>query len=225
MRMVSQKITTAFILIACMHSFLYAQKKDTTSHRTFYKNEVSLDMFYFLNILRGNFSPTTSPQMAVAIEHHLSEENLIRLGSDVRIQNYNVYQATQPTLQNNSTFYILRLGAEKEKEFHPLWTFFYGFDLLYKYSLKQNEQGNSTLGITRDINKTEGQGFALLFGMKFKIANRVTLSVETDFELWKYMSNLSTTNDLSPQLNKSYNEKGIYTDYSIPQNIFMNIEF
>jgi hypothetical protein len=225
MKNMNMKLPLAFAFFAILISSLDAQEKEPATAKPFYKNEVSLDMFYFLNIFRPSFLPGPATRMAFAIEHHISQTTIIRLGSEVASLKYSTHVPFQQTLHHNDLSLLLRLGMEKEIEILPKWEILYGFDLLYKSDIKENEQGNGFAGITSDQDKSRGEGFSGIFGVKFHFAPRMSLSAETDFELWSYHGLVTSTNDLFPANNQSNKTSGMYTYYAAPENIFLNIEF
>ena len=225
--MTLQKVHRSILLslLAFLPAFLEAKEKDSLQVFHEYKNEVSFDMFNFINLLRPNFVPVPSAQMAFAIEHTISKKTIARLGSEISIRNYTIRTASQPALEHNDAFLLLRLGLEKEKEIHSRWEIFYGFDLLYNYDLKHDEQGDATIGVSINDSKTLAYGTSLLMGLKFAICPRITLSTETAIEVWKFHSTLSSENDLFPSGNSNGRTSGVYTRYGIPENIFLNVKF
>lgn len=219
------KIFSITVFLVCSTPFLHAQQKDSVPHHDFYRNAVSLDMFYFLNIFRPNFLPGPSSQMAFDIERHFTPEKLFRLGSTVAFNEYFVHIPSQPVLHNKKSFFLFLLGIEQEKEISSRWVFFYGCDVLYKYELGMTNQGDASLGITTDKSKAVSYGFSPVTGVKFEIAPRIFISTETDFELWINRTTVTAINDIFPQSNRSNNTKSFFTEYAIPQNIYLVIEF
>jgi hypothetical protein len=86
-------------------------------------------------------------------------------------------------------------------------------------------QGDASLGITTDKSKAVSYGFSPVTGVKFEIAPRIFISTETDFELWINRTTVTAINDIFPQSNRSNNTKSFFTEYAIPQNIYLVIEF
>lgn len=223
-----KKILKISFLTACFiscTSSVNAQQKDSIFHSDFYRNAVALDMFYFLNIFRPNFLPGHSSQMAFAIERHLTREKLFRLGSAISFNQYNVHSPSKPVLHNKNSSFLLQLGLEEEKEITPRWVFFYGLDILYKYEFGETEQGDTTLGITTNESKAVSYGIAPVMGVKFEITPRIFISTETDFELWINRTSVTTTNDIFFQNNRTNDTKNFFTQYAIPQNIYLIVEF
>jgi len=219
------KIFPVTALLIFFATFVHAQKTDSIPHSHFYKNAVSLDMFYFLNIFRPNFLPGPTSQMAFDIERHLTPENIIRFGSAVIYNEYAVNIPSQPVLHNKNSSFLFLLGMEKEKEIASRWIFFYGIDVLYKNEFTRTNQGDTTIGITTDQSKAESYGISPVMGVKFELSPRIFISTETDFQLWINHTAVTSTNDMSSQSNRSNSTKSFFTEYAIPQNIYLVIEF
>jgi hypothetical protein len=203
----------------------YAQI-DSLNNGKEHKNELGIDMIYFLNVFRNQYEQANENTMVFAYDHHLNHERIFRFYLSLGIIQQSVKQDTLPAIKDLQTDLIAFPGYGTEQHINKHWAYFYGGQLKI-----ENAMGKSTTADDGKAGATE-QYFSNWFlgpsgyaGIKYLINNRISLQIESDIYFTYSTSISKTTNSRFPETNTTYKTTGYNTEYKIPKTILLNFSF
>ncbi len=209
-------------------TFLNAQieKKDSLSgNKSFYKNELGIDMVFFLNLFRNQYEVTNTTQLFINYDRWIAPKTAIRCVVGFGFNNNQVKQDTLPLLSGKTSNIIIKIGLRREQRISKRWLFYYGCDLAYENDLSSSQIGDYTSGVVTTTIRNVYYGPSPFMGVRFEINSRISFTTETNANLFFYNKENIKENDKFPVQNATTTTKGFGLEYIIPQNIYLKVKF
>ena len=199
---------------------------DSLKHVDERRNELGLDMIYFLNLFRNQYEQPNENTMVFSYDHHLSHEHIFRFYLSLGIIQQTVKQDTLPAKKDIQTDFIAFPGYGSERHINKHWAYFYGGQLKIENAMgKSTTDDDGTTGATEQYFSNWFVGPSGYAGIKYLINNRISLQIESDIYFTYSFSKSITTNSRFPATNTKYTTTGYNTEYSIPKTILLNFSF
>lgn len=170
-----------FILMLIVPAMLTAQSETTT-----FKNEFGTDVIglvqEILNFNNTQFGAPYAPIYHLTYKRHFEKMSL-RVGVGGNISADEVTDnAINEIIKNSRSLFNYRIGVEKSMNLSKRWNFYYGVD--FKHLIDNGrtdysaQNGGWRIGSDR---KSSRLGLSPLFGIEFRITDRVALQTEANF--------------------------------------------
>ncbi len=168
-----------------------------------------------------NFSSTTIPFSPYTITYKYLGNNFnVRFGAGVttsketeKIQN----STNDRTTKNYAMNY--RFGIEKQSIITKHWKCYYGIDLMYDYVDNTSNFSSSSIR-----SRYDGNGAGLVYGLQYYFNKRISLFLETGFNVMKYKSKTMITNSSNPNNNQTETRSGTSGSVFLPSTLFLSIK-
>ena len=215
--------TLAIILLIICTSTLSFSQETVTKH---FKNEIGVDLTplvkQFLNFNSATYY-TPNPYYLMYRRH--INEWAIRAG--IGGSYWTEENVPNDTTVRNHTIsaFDFRLGIERKTDVAKNWQLFYGLDIWTNITYNQNDYQYQNAGqLVGYDNKTTKYGVAPLLGLRFKLNDRLTLTTETNFQLYTYNTVSKRLYIPDDSLNTKTTNKGMVTVFNAPTSLFITFD-
>lgn len=218
-----KRFTFILLLLFSSVSFSFSQivKQDTTKRE--YKNVVGLDA---TGIFRQVFNSGGAPYVYspyIISYRRIMKSNAIRVLLGGNVSNNDNTMNDSMSNKSSSTNFNVAIGFEHYRYLGKRWNYYYGLDLLVKYSVDHNESLNPKYN-TRQTNTRNGYGISPLIGLQFRINSRLSVSTEASYDIIYTTINTTSTISSSP-ISSKYKRTSVNANFNAPLSINFRIQF
>lgn len=224
------KKTLILILILLTISIKAQSDSVYKKHRHELGADITGLLSQFFNFSNSNNYYFPTPTYLVTYRLYVKKSN-IRFGiggyySKTSVPGYTI-NGQEKTFYNTNTQFSLRLGYEFVSELSKRWQAFYGLDFRPSINNGKSEASFSNGGyLNGNIDKTTVYGIAPLFGFRFRLTDRVSITTETSFSYYIQDNSRQTTyipldNNLYPAIPNSPIRKIKTVGASFSQPLFL----
>jgi hypothetical protein len=217
------KKISAILLLFSITTFSFSQivKPDTSKRE--YKNVIALDATGILKEV-FNFGPTNYIYSPYIISYRrIMKSNALRILVGGNVSNGD--NATNDTIRtkNSNTGFDFAVGFEHYSYLGKRWNYYYGIDLLAKYSISNSESISPRTIINQKLIRY-GFGVSPLIGVQFRISSRLSVSTEASYNIMYTTFNTKSTFNFSPYT--LYSERTAFNaQFNAPLSISFRIQF
>ncbi len=212
------------------------------------KNEISLDITSFAGMIRYQFTgydydtenfnsiyPFYSNNPFYLSYKRKFNNSAIRVGFGALISK-NTKQVKNPEADTKDQlgYYNFRIGYEHQKDLSKRWKINYGIDFISSIHISKREDNenffpiNSSEQVIENVtreNHTITYGIGPVLGIRYKLNSNIELGTETSWTIshlkstWEYKHEVDTENSYKT------NSRAIVSNFIIPFNLFLAINF
>jgi len=211
-----------------------AQEPVTPRQNTHEIGTDAMPFIHGLNIFNSGpfFTPNSdlynlgyrNPYSLIYRKHFNKYSARMGVGGSVYFDAITVNDTTE--ILRNSTSFKIRAGIEGKTELGKRWQSFYGMDFFYRMDRDHSDNMFSNAGqvIGADL-KIINFGISPMLGFRFRINSRISLSTETNIELFYFQSSLKRLHVPDSTLNFETTSRGIRTYINLPTNLYFSFGF